>query len=85
MILFAADIPGADQKISYNWRDNNKDYWRDHSLQATEKLLFAHGIDPNGEWTYREKIAYYTLVADEYLIVGVTPPSTAKIVKTQSE
>lgn len=85
LILFAADIPGADQKISYNWRDNNKDYWRDHSLQATEKLLFAHGIDPNGEWTYREKIAYYTLVADEYLIVGVTPPSTAKIVKTQSE
>jgi hypothetical protein len=46
--------------------------------------LIAHGIDPNGEWTQREKIAFYALVADEYLILGVTPPNTAKIVKKQS-
>lgn len=85
LILFATDCPEANQKTSYKWRDSKKELWDDQSLQATEKLLVAHGIDPNGEWTEREKIAYYTLIADEYLIVGVTPPSTAKIVKTQSE
>ncbi len=84
LILFAADFPGADEKISYKWRDSDKNSWNEESLKATEKLLIAHGIDPNGEWTQREKIAFYALVADEYLIVGVTPPNTAKIVKKQS-
>lgn len=85
LILFATDCPEANQKTSYKWRDSKKELWDDQSLQATEKLLVAHGIDPNGKWTEREKIAFYALVADEYLILGVTPPSTAKIVKTQSE
>jgi|GEM_PF-4851178 len=85
LILFATDCPEANQKTSYKWRDSKKELWDDQSLQATEKLLVAHGIDPNGEWTEREKIAYYTLIADEYLILGVTPPDTAKIVKAQSE
>ena len=85
LILFATDCPEANQKTSYKWRDSKKELWDDQSLQATEKLLVAHGIDPNGEWTEREKIAFYALVADEYLILGVTQPNTAKIVKAQSE
>ncbi len=85
LILFATDCPEANQKTSYKWRDSKKELWDDQSLQATEKLLVAHGIDPNGEWTEREKIAFYALVADEYLILGVTQPNIAKIVKAQSE
>ena len=80
LILFAADDEHANQKTSFKWREHKKEFWNEKSLPATEKALIEHGIDPNGDWTEREKTAYYTLIAGEWLVIGATPEDVARII-----
>jgi hypothetical protein len=80
LILFAANDEHANQKTSFKWREHKKELWDEKSLQETEKLLIEHGIDPNGDWTEREKTAYYTLIAGEWLVIGATPEEVARVI-----
>ncbi len=86
LILFAANDEHAYKEAKFgngskfNWREHDKHLWNEKSLKDTEKALIEHGIDPNGDWTEREKTAYYTLIAGEWLVLGATQKDVARII-----
>ena len=86
LILYAANDEHASKPAQngdgskFKWVEHKKNLWNEKSLKDTEKSLIDHGIDPNGDWTEREKTAYYTLIAGEWLVVGATPEHVARII-----
>lgn len=86
LILYAANDEHAQKEArfgdgkKFKWVEHKKDLWDEKSLKDTERTLIDHGIDPNGDWTEREKTAYYTLIAGEWLIVGATQEDVARII-----
>ena len=86
LILYAANDEHASKPAQnadgskFKWVEHKKNLWNEKSLKDTEKALIDHGIDPNGDWTEREKTAYYTLIAGEWLVVGATPEHVARII-----
>lgn len=86
LILYVANDEHAykeakfGDRSKFNWKEHDKNIWDEKSLKDTEKALIDHGIDPDGDWTEREKTAYYTLIAGEWLVVGVTQEDVARIV-----
>ena len=86
LILYAANDEHASKPAQnadgskFKWVEHKKNLWNEKSLKDTEKALIDHGIDPNGDWTEREKTAYYTLIAGEWLVVGATSEHVARII-----
>lgn len=86
LILYAANDEHASKPAQntdgskFKWVEHKKNLWNEKSLKDTEKALIDHGIDPNGDWTEREKTAYYTLIAGEWLVIGATPENVARII-----
>lgn len=84
LILFVASDENADTLIKFDWRkDFAKANGKDEYKMAA--LLEAHGVNPNGQWTNRDRCAYFALVAAEHMVIGVTPEGTACELETRKE
>ena len=79
LILFAAHNDKIDAPAKNDWRTAYPENMAPDAAKM-EKLLIQHGIDPNGEWTKRDRCAYFVLAAAEYMLIGATKTDVARIV-----
>ncbi len=85
MIMEFANAPGIDEYRAFDWRRDAGcfDSPDCEAVRAMEQRLAEIGIDPDGQWTRREKAVFYVLMADEHMSIGVTPPGSAALVETR--
>lgn len=85
MIMEHANVAGIDEIRRFDWRRESGcfDTPDCDAVRVTEGRLREVGIDPDGQWTRREKAVFYVLVTDEHMTIGVTPAGSAKLVETQ--
>lgn len=79
LILFAASNDKIDAPGKNDWRTQYPEKMAPDTKKM-EKLLIQHGIDPDGQWTKRERCAYFALVAAEHMLIGATPADAARII-----
>lgn len=79
LILFAAFDIKINEPAINKWRIKYES--NPAEVLRMESLLIQHGIEPDGQWTNRDRCAYLALLADEYTLIGTTPLNTAKNVK----
>ncbi len=87
MIMEYANVAGIDEIRRFDWRRESGCFDRPDcdAVRETERRLSEVGIDPDGQWTRREKAVFYVLVTDEHMAIGVTPAGSATKVETQKD